>query len=771
MSTSPELADVLNLAFEVHEGRATSEQVARLESLCLQSSAFSEVYREYARMCGILHLRARGTDMLSVARKVWQSQGETEDAAIDSPDMTSLAGTSTVRPDHHRRHWLGISPRALAIAASLLLIGYFVGMAVYVSLRDRGGRRHPDSLAAIENSTHVATLLGVDGVRWSADSHVVDADEPIQSGKPLQIDSGLVELQLRRGTKLVIQGPAEWTIDGDNRATLRQGKVVVNVPNAAIGFALETPTARIVDLGTEFGVSVFPDRLTRVAVFQGVVDVEARNDRQSTSGTQSPTRSQRLVAGESATIRAATNQISVSKYEPADNDEFVHAISRLRLTNGDIRPARLRLVSQGRPVSGSSSLTGDGKGFFPPGKVVDGRFDDLGTDAEATYWIAEDDTPADVIVDLESSYLLREIRLQNTHNSHGQDRGTKGYRLSVSQDGKTYRVVADGELQSAFGQQLISRQRVVLKTPVTARFVKFEALTWYGLGAGLSELQVWAVPGQRPDELPPATAIATIGYWQFDDAASGTAATTVESQVNRADLRGNANGVGGGPSPRHDASVPGMVVLDGVGGAIVNSNNTSSLRFFNTGGIDSTMGSRVAVQEDPDSSEIRLEPAGDFTAEGFVRVRTRVKFAALVGKSRAPGNNSSFGIDTSMNGTLRLRVDSSVNIPDSGSGDGVFNEMLGTTFNVDDGNWHHFAMTYTNATRTVALYGDYALVGSLVLGDGGVIRWDESPLNLGNGNGGRALDGWLDEVRYSTGALTPSQFLRAAPAQPTQPRQ
>jgi hypothetical protein len=259
----------------------------------------------------------------------------------------------------------------------------------------------------------------------------------------------------------------------------------------------------------------------------------------------------------------------------------------------------------------------------------------------------------------------------------------------------------------------------------------------------------------------PVGRAATIGYWEFDDQAPGNTAGTLATQVNSPDLDGTAvaNGGGAAVKPDHHADRPGAVITDGLGGPVLHQ-NTASLRFFNAGGVDSTQGSLVTVQ-DPVSNDNLLEPAGDFTIEGFVKINSDINFATLAGKARSPGNNASWVIDTNNNGNLRLRVDSSVNIPDSGSGDGVWNQGFGSSFKLNDGQWHHFALTYTASTRAVTLFGDYASVGGGVLGDSGVMTFDDFPLQIGNLAGGRALDGWLDEIRYSTGVLTTDQFLYA----------
>ncbi|QNN24269.1 LamG domain-containing protein [Planctomycetales bacterium ZRK34] len=249
---------------------------------------------------------------------------------------------------------------------------------------------------------------------------------------------------------------------------------------------------------------------------------------------------------------------------------------------------------------------------------------------------------------------------------------------------------------------------------------------------------------------------ATIGYWQFDDLAPGNAASTLVTQSNSPDLDGTASASGGGSSvkPDHVADVANLLISDGVGGPILHSND-SSLRFYNAGGINSTIGSLVSVQ-DPVSNNNLLEPSGDFTVEGFVKINSHINYATLIGKERSGG--TSWVIDTGGSGTLRMRADTQ-----DGTSPGKFNDELGSSFNLEDGEWHHFAMTYDASERRITLFGDHSQVASKVLVDGGSIQFDDSPLRIGDLSGGRALDGWLDEIRYSDSLLTSDQFLRAIP--------
>ncbi len=245
---------------------------------------------------------------------------------------------------------------------------------------------------------------------------------------------------------------------------------------------------------------------------------------------------------------------------------------------------------------------------------------------------------------------------------------------------------------------------------------------------------------------------AGIGYWQFDDAAAGTTASSLASQYNS--LTGTAVASGSGAAPVHNADVPGALIYDGLLGALLNASNDTSLKFDNTGTADSGDGGRVDVPDAGGAGSI-LKPR-NFTAEVFYKAEGHVNWPSLVGKNRADSNGCTWLLDTNNNDRFRVRVDSQPLGSGGGSG---FNQSFGTSIPLNDGKWHHIAMTYNDATQRVDLYVDYVLAG------GGTttfpIVYDDRPLVMGQGAGGRALDGWLDEVRVSDTVLASSQFLRA----------
>jgi hypothetical protein len=89
--------------------------------------------------------------------------------------------------------------------------------------------------------------------------------------KRLKILGGAVEVTIRNGTSLILEGPAEVELIDDLKAVLHFGSLVVRMPEGMSGFRVQTPAAAVLDLGTEFAVRVTPDMETDVQVYDGAV--------------------------------------------------------------------------------------------------------------------------------------------------------------------------------------------------------------------------------------------------------------------------------------------------------------------------------------------------------------------------------------------------------------------------------------------------------------------------------------------------------------------
>ena len=91
----------------------------------------------------------------------------------------------------------------------------------------------------------------------------------------IELAHGFSEVTLKNGVVLVLEAPVNLTLNSPDNVTVHHGKLVARVPQNAIGFRIDTPSAEIIDLGTEFGVDVNANGESQVHVLDGEVKARA----------------------------------------------------------------------------------------------------------------------------------------------------------------------------------------------------------------------------------------------------------------------------------------------------------------------------------------------------------------------------------------------------------------------------------------------------------------------------------------------------------------
>ncbi len=248
---------------------------------------------------------------------------------------------------------------------------------------------------------------------------------------------------------------------------------------------------------------------------------------------------------------------------------------------------------------------------------------------------------------------------------------------------------------------------------------------------------------------------ATSAYWAFEDQAPGVVATTLVSEVNGDVLVGQAKNTGGNArNPAHHADVPGTNIYNGLFGALLNTNNSASLYFTNAAAFPSQTNSQSGGYVEVTNVTSLLCPT-NFTIEFFTKIARDVDWPLLIGKSRENGG-ASWGIDLDRSNPIKLRMDTQP-LGQPGTTNG-FNQNL-TGPNIQDGKWHHVAVTYHTPTRKATMYVDYVTQWNMTSTH--EVTYTNFSLFIGKGAGSnQAFDGWLDEIRLSDTVLQPNQFLR-----------
>jgi hypothetical protein len=88
-----------------------------------------------------------------------------------------------------------------------------------------------------------------------------------------KLQSGIVEIELYSGAVVTIEAPAAFTLADHQCVRMENGRMAAHVPKRAIGFRVETASATVVDLGTDFAVEAVSGKNSEVHVFNGEVRI------------------------------------------------------------------------------------------------------------------------------------------------------------------------------------------------------------------------------------------------------------------------------------------------------------------------------------------------------------------------------------------------------------------------------------------------------------------------------------------------------------------
>lgn len=265
------------------------------------------------------------------------------------PDLGNSRSSSAEQPESNRfsdslRSNRFVSQRtfALAVVSAALLIGLALGFLI------------PTKRAT--SPEPIAWLVNAHDCQWA---NGFSPSANMQADDFVKLESGLVQIRFSSGVDVLIEGPAELMLISDMSAKLNRGKVSVKVPNAMKGFEIFSPQGRVLDLGTEFGVTVSDDGVTDVLVFDGEVETFVGDDR-SKPIKLLENQSASISNSEINTEKSVDNNF-VRKISDAGNQRF--AEKKLSKTSfvfdGSIQDGILD--QNGRPIGFRTRLPGTGE--------------------------------------------------------------------------------------------------------------------------------------------------------------------------------------------------------------------------------------------------------------------------------------------------------------------------------------------------------------------------------------------------------------------------
>ena len=188
----------------------------------------------------------------------------------------------------------------------------------------------------------VAVLVDSIGAEWQSASGEIEPGHLFyNTDVPMLVKSGIIEIEFNYGARVVIEGPCEFVCKADNLICLDYGRLYARVPQKATGFTVGTKNARIVDLGTEFGVQENIDETTELHVLKGRTTLLAGQEKDKTAFE--------VVQGQARRVSAKGESV---KEISLKEDAFVQQIN-----------SRTGLIRKGQKVVYLADILGGGNGF------------------------------------------------------------------------------------------------------------------------------------------------------------------------------------------------------------------------------------------------------------------------------------------------------------------------------------------------------------------------------------------------------------------------
>ncbi len=265
MATPRNDHELFRLVSRYCDDQATPEEIRWLDEQIVSSSLVRRMFLECMTTEADL-------GRLSAPDQVHVESSE----PVAEPDRSVPAavpwGTLVARAIDWRRHPLPF------ISTVSMLTFMFVSVLLIWIWAQRGSEKISSSIQAQAGGNRlpifVAKVTGSHQATESPGSAPVFVGAHLRQGQTIRLKDGLAEVRFHNGAQVVLEGPVEFQVQTDQQGRLSIGRLVARCEtDTAKGFVIETPNARVEDLGTEFGVAVRPGGSTVVAVLQGLVRV------------------------------------------------------------------------------------------------------------------------------------------------------------------------------------------------------------------------------------------------------------------------------------------------------------------------------------------------------------------------------------------------------------------------------------------------------------------------------------------------------------------
>ncbi|MEY2600177.1 MAG: hypothetical protein RLZZ142_2436 [Verrucomicrobiota bacterium] len=238
------------------DGTLSEEDAAKLQSALREDARVRQWWFEFNDVeCGLGELRPLRAAALVRAMCEEEALAEPSGLACEGP-APDVAGEV-----HGGAGGWGGGWRALAAG-----LAFSAGLGVYVW--------HGGSAPLGSEGRGIAEVISVQDALWGSPDGTFQPGDAIAPGQTLELFAGKARVRFSSGAEVTLLAPCIFEGTSRNSGFLTYGRVEARaLGQAARGFTLETPTARMVDTGTEFVASTQADGDSRVEVKSGEVEV------------------------------------------------------------------------------------------------------------------------------------------------------------------------------------------------------------------------------------------------------------------------------------------------------------------------------------------------------------------------------------------------------------------------------------------------------------------------------------------------------------------
>ncbi|MBN2511761.1 MAG: NPCBM/NEW2 domain-containing protein [Sedimentisphaerales bacterium] len=271
--------EIAILIFKLLENCISDQEIQQLDDFFAQNPDAVHDYCNYVKTYTALRMKLNeqgrmGEELPSeecLDQTVWQRLAEDEknsptvELAQEPEPKPRIFVDKVEYPKIARRVSAGAVVAAVVSAAAIVLIFLFA----YLAPPATGFR-----VAVLADSLHA---------KWAIPDGAMDKGDPVLTSRSdIVLQEGCIKFLFDNGAQVTLEGPCAFQVRTEDQIKMRYGRLYAIIPREAIGFSVYTDNAKIIDLGTEFGVQADIGGDTSLYVMQGkttlIAGVEASKE-------------------------------------------------------------------------------------------------------------------------------------------------------------------------------------------------------------------------------------------------------------------------------------------------------------------------------------------------------------------------------------------------------------------------------------------------------------------------------------------------------------